>query len=382
VSENAHGWTTAQVVELLRGVDLLAGLGEDDLASIAAIVEKRSLQAGETLFVAGGSGSAAWIVVDGSVELVRSRPDGDEEQHAVLTAGQAFGDSALLTDAPRPETARSPEGATVARLSRGDLEDLLGGESVALRMIRSLAGATGADEAPTDRRRSCSWEVSRAMQAGLLPRMAPRLEGYETAAGTTREETGRGASVWDWIALADGRTALLTLDVRQDGFPAAHHIGMARAVLRALASAHATVPELLAKANDALSAAAAEGVDQYVEVGVLAVSQDAVEWASAGRVPGGIIRRDGAFEEFGAHGPPLGMMDGFKYTAQRLPVATGDAVFVLSHGSQGLFKGAADLVAQLQGKPAGEVVTTLHAAIRRVQGERRTETSVLYARRH
>jgi CRP-like cAMP-binding protein len=382
VSENAHGWTTAQVVELLRGVDLLAGLGEDDLASIAAIVEKRSLQAGETLFVAGGSGSAAWIVVDGSVELVRSRPDGEEEQHAVLTAGQAFGDSALLTDAPRPETARSPEGATVARLSRGDLEDLLGGESVALRMIRSLAGATGADEAPTDRRRSCSWEVSRAMQAGLLPRMAPRLEGYETAAGTTREETGRGGSVWDWIALADGRTALLTLDVRQDGFPAAHHIGMARAVLRALASAHATVPELLAKANDALSAAAAEGVDQYVEVGVLAVSQDAVEWASAGRVPGGIIRRDGAFEEFGAHGPPLGMMDGFKYTAQRLPVATGDAVFVLSHGSQGLFKGAADLVAQLQGKPAGEVVTTLHAAIRRVQGERRTETSVLYARRH
>ncbi len=382
MSENAYGWSTGQVVELLRGIDLLAGLEDGDLERVAAIVESRSLEAGETLFEAGGSGGAAWIVVDGSVELVGSRPDGGEERHTVLTAGQTFGEDALVSDVPRSETARAVEGATVARLARGTLEDLLGGESLALRMIRSLASATGVGGAPSDRLRGRSWEVSRAMQAGLLPRTAPRLEGYETAAGTTREGTGRGGSVWDWIALADGRTALLTLDVRQDGFPAAHHIGVARAVLRVLASEHATVPELLAKANDALSAAAVEGAEQFVEVGVLAVSPDAVEWASAGRVPGGLIRRDGAFEEFGAHGPPLGMMDGFKYTAQRHTVATGDTVFVLSHGSQGLFKGAADLVAQLQGKPAGDVVTTLHSAIRKAQGERRTETSVLYARRH
>jgi serine phosphatase RsbU (regulator of sigma subunit) len=293
---------------------------------------------------------------------------------------------ALVDDTPRSATARAEGPTTLARLDRDAFQTLLGGDSLALRMTRVLARALramdvrlanagpGAD--------ALAQAASRAMQAGFLPRVAPRLEGYETAAGTTREDTGRGGSVWDWLALPDGRTALLTLDVRQDGFPAAHHIGVARAVLRALAAEHATVPALLARANDALSAAAVEAANQFVEVGMLAVAPDAVEWASAGRVPGGIIRRDGAFEEFGAHGPPLGMMDGFKYTAQRLPVATGDAVFVLSHGSQGLFKGAADLVAQLQGKPAGEVVTTLHAAIRRVQGERRTETSVLYARRH
>ncbi len=382
MSENAHGWSTGQVAGLLRGVDLLGGLGADDLERIAAVVERRSLAAGETLYEQGESGDVAWIVVDGAVELLRSGGDGTEELRAVAGTGQAFGEEALIAHAPRLETARAQEGATVAGLGRAELEGLLGGDSLAVRMIRALAGSIGVGAESAERLRAHSWEVSRAMQAGLLPRVAPRLEGYETAAGTTREETGRGGSAWDWITLGDGRTALLTLDVRQDGFPAAHHIGVARATLRVLAAAHATVPELLARANDALSAAAVEGVEQFVEVGVLAVSPDAVEWASAGRVPAGIIRRDGSFEELGAHGPPLGMMDGFKYTAQRLSVATGDTAFVLSHGSQGLFKGAADLVAQLHGKPAGDVVTTLHAAIRKAQGEQRTETSVLYARRH
>jgi hypothetical protein len=99
-------------------------------------------------------------------------------------------------------------------------------------------------------------------------------------------------------------------------------------------------------------------------------------------VPGGIIRREGSFEEFGAHGPPLGMMGGFKYNVQRFAMNVGDTAFVLSHGAPGLVLGAADLVAQLHGKPAGEVVGTLHKAIRRAQGEERTETSVLYARKH
>jgi hypothetical protein len=99
-------------------------------------------------------------------------------------------------------------------------------------------------------------------------------------------------------------------------------------------------------------------------------------------VPGGVIRRDGTFEEFGAHGPPLGVLGGFKYAVQEFPMGAGDTALVLSHASPGLFLGAADLVAQLHGKPAGDVVATLHRAIRKAQGENRTETSVLYARKH
>ncbi|MEJ2202721.1 MAG: SpoIIE family protein phosphatase [Gemmatimonadota bacterium] len=224
--------------------------------------------------------------------------------------------------------------------------------------------------------------VSRIMQDAILPREAPRVEGYHVAAGTAREEAGRGGSVWDWFPFRDGRTALLTLDVRQDGLPAAHHLGLARVVLRAAAGTHSSVPDLLAMANETLVSSSVGAVHQFVEVGLLVVGPEEVEWASAGRVPGGVIRRDGMFAELGAHGPPLGMMGGFRYTVQHVRMGAGDTAFVLSHGSHGLFLGAADLVAQLHGKPAGEIVSTLHRGIRRAMGEDGAESSVLYAMRH
>ncbi len=225
-------------------------------------------------------------------------------------------------------------------------------------------------------------DLSRRVHARLLPQVAPRIAGFEVAAGTTTEDSGRGGSAWDWIALADGRTALLTLDVRQDGFPPAYHIGVARAVIRALALDVLGVPALLAKANDVLAGAALQGSDQFVDVGFLAVGEDGVEWASAGQVPGRMIRRNGSFEELGAHGPPLGMMGGFQYRTQRFRVGAGDTALVLSHQSQGLFRGLVDLVAQLHGKPAGEIVSTLHRGIREALGDALTQASVLYARKH
>jgi len=391
VSENVHGWSVEEVVGLLRKVDLFDGLPLGDLQRIAAIVDGTSLEAGDFLFEEGEPGDAFYIVFKGAIEITKSRPDGSTEKLAVRRGGEGFGEMALLNDAPRSATARALEPTQLMTVMREDFEKLLGGDSLSLRMMQALSKALRAlgirfasveklQDAGSHARVDAN-EISRIMQAGLLPGTAPRVEGFDVAAGTTTEDSGRGGSVWDWLTLGDGRTALLTLDVRQDGFPPAHHLGVARAVLRGLAGSHATAPELLAKSNDALSSAAIDGLDQFVEVGILVMSREGVEWASAGRVPGGIIRRDGTFEEFGAHGPPLGMMGGFKYIVQSFHMGSGDTAFVLSHASQGLFMGAADLMAQLHGKPAGEVVSTLHKAIRKAQGDQRSETSVLYARR-
>jgi CRP-like cAMP-binding protein len=392
VSEQTHGWSTEQVVDLLQKVDLFEGLPEEDLGRIAEIVGGVSFEKDEVIFEEGEPGDAFYIVFKGAVQILKARPDGTEEKLAVRRDGEAFGEMALLNDAPRSATARAHGACQLMTVGREDFQELLGGDSLALRMMRVLSKALralGIRFASVEKIqdsgakvRTDVYDVSRIMQAGLLPTEAPRVEGFDVAAGTTTEEAGRGGSVWDWMTLGDGRAALITLDVRQDGLPPAHHLGVARAVLRGLAGDQTTLPGLLAKANEALSAAAVEGLDQFVEVGLLVAGPDGVEWASAGRVPGGVIRRDGSFEEFGAHGPPLGMLGGFKYNVQKFSLNAGDTALVLSHASQGLFLGAADLVAQLHGKPAGEVVTTLHRAIRKAQGEERTETSVLYARKH
>jgi hypothetical protein len=76
------------------------------------------------------------------------------------------------------------------------------------------------------------------------------------------------------------------------------------------------------------------------------------------------------------------MMGGFQYHAHSFAMNAGDTAFVLSHGSHGPFLAAVDLLTQLHGKPAGEIVSSLHKAIRKAQGEERSETSVLYVRKH
>ena len=54
---------------------------------------------------------------------------------------------------------------------------------------------------------------------------------------------------------------------------------------------------------------------------------------------------------------------------------------VLSGGSQGLFRGAADLVASLQGKPVGEIVGMVQKALKKAQPEDPVETSILFIRK-
>jgi len=224
-------------------------------------------------------------------------------------------------------------------------------------------------------------EISRKIQRGLLPSTAPRIEGFDLAAGTKLEDDGPGRTLWDFFQLDDGRKGLVSLHVQGDGFPPGLFLAAARCLLRELGKDHTDLRGFLARVNSGLAAASTEGVDQFVEAGVLVPSDGGVEWAGAGGCSGGVIRRNGTFDELTAHGPPLGMMEGFLYGTERMELGAGDAVVVLSNASQGVFRGAADLVATLQGKPAGEVVTTLHKALAKAQPDEPVEASVLFVRK-
>jgi len=224
-------------------------------------------------------------------------------------------------------------------------------------------------------------EISRIIQRGLIPRTAPRVKGYDIAAGTLLEEDGRGGTVWDFARLKDDRIALLTLNVQGEGLPPGHYLALARSLVRELGKDQQGLKGLLARVNSGLAAAVVEGMEQYVEAGILLPWDGHLEWVGAGRCLGGIIRRSGILEEFSTHGPPLGMLEGFRYETQRFELGVGDAVSVLSEASPGIFRGAADLVASLQGKPVGEIVATVQKALRKAQPRDPGETSILFVRR-
>lgn len=390
-----------EFLPLLRRVSFFEELRDEDLRELLPIVRKVTVDENEIIFREGDGGDALYVVHDGGVELSALRHGGETEWSARSHPGDAFGEAALLNDSPRPATARAASSTTLLRVDREGFRGLLGNNPLALRLLASLSGAFRSPEAgpqepgPLDAgARGAGMaeaemgvaemgvaEMSRLLQRGLIPVDAPRIRGFDIAAGTNLEEEGEGRTVWDFAELQDGRTALVTLNVQGVGLPPGHYLAMARTLLREIARDHSDLNGLLARVNSGLAAGGVEGMEQYVEAGVLLPWDGGVEWAGAGGCPGAIIRRSGVFQEFSTHGPPLGMMEGFLYGTQRMELGAGDAVIVLSAASQGLFRGAADLVASLQGKPAGEVVTVVQEALKKAHPEGGLETSVLFVRR-
>ena len=237
-------------------------------------------------------------------------------------------------------------------------------------------GAGGTPDAPDG-----AAELGRRLLRDMVPSAVPGAAGFDIAAGTTLETAGAANTLWDAIPLGDGRTAFLVMEVKAPGYPPAHLLGMARAALRAAADGR-PLSELLARANAALAGVHTDGIDQFVDCAVIVPGEGEVEWSAAGRIPAGVLGRDGTFHALASHGPPLGMLEGFRYGTERAAMVSGSSLLALAGGSTGLFRGAADLVAEVQEKTAGEVVGTVHRAVRRAHPDGSREVSVLFLRKH
>jgi putative peptide zinc metalloprotease protein len=105
-------------LRFLKLASPFSNLSEAALGALASRVERRRVRAGETVVVAGEAGEHAYCVVEGRMEVLR----GDTPKKvAELEAGAMFGESALLTGAPRNATVRALHDAELLALARADL---------------------------------------------------------------------------------------------------------------------------------------------------------------------------------------------------------------------------------------------------------------------
>ena len=86
-------------VELIKGVPLFSELGKRELNEVASIADEIDLREGKELTVEGQPGREFFVIVEGDA-VVRQ---GDREINR-LTAGDFFGEIALVEDRPRTAT--------------------------------------------------------------------------------------------------------------------------------------------------------------------------------------------------------------------------------------------------------------------------------------
>ncbi|MFE6740396.1 SpoIIE family protein phosphatase [Streptomyces tubercidicus] len=210
----------------------------------------------------------------------------------------------------------------------------LDGHAVALAEELARRAASSADNAHqfTDR-----VQLSRDLQAGLLPPELPRIPGADLAAyyHPAGEGLDVGGDFYDVFPLPDNRWALMIGDVCGRGAAAATTTGMVRHTARAAARLLHDPVAVVAAINDALTDGTADE-DVFVSLvyGELrhSGSRLTLDLIRAGHVPPLLLRADGTVEQVTPSGLLLGVAPAFDGSVCRVALAPGDSLVLVTDG--------------------------------------------------
>ncbi len=115
----------SDTAELLKKVELFAGLKPEAINLITKVATEETHALGTKIFQHGDVGDKLYLILEGRVRISREVPGMGEEALAVLGPGQVFGEMALLDESPRSADARVHERCRVLAIPKDGFDDLL-----------------------------------------------------------------------------------------------------------------------------------------------------------------------------------------------------------------------------------------------------------------
>jgi len=113
--------------EFLGRTEVFKGVDRPLLERVSASLEEVSLDKDQVMFSEGEEGDSFYIIVKGTVRVVKSGEAKEEEVLALLEPGTSFGEMALVEKETRSATVIANEPARVLRMKKDDFERLLSG---------------------------------------------------------------------------------------------------------------------------------------------------------------------------------------------------------------------------------------------------------------
>ena len=111
-----------EVTELLKQTPLFEGLSDPDIEELAQSTRIQDYKAGQIIVIEGRVGAAFFILVSGSVEVIKRRGQSDEAVLAILEAGDFFGELATMRHVQRSATIRALQDCRCLVIRRADFE--------------------------------------------------------------------------------------------------------------------------------------------------------------------------------------------------------------------------------------------------------------------
>jgi len=176
-------------------------------------------------------------------------------------------------------------------------------------------------------------DFSESMQRSLLPQVRPHLDGVEVGevyAPSARVELG--GDLFDYVALDDGRLAVVLGDVTGHGVDAAADMAMAKYVFRTLVREHVDPSDFVRAANEVVVDEIAPG--KFITLLYLVVDPATgdVACASAGHPPPRLVAPGGEVRPLSARGLALGIEDDQEYEEVHAELERGGSVVLFTDG--------------------------------------------------
>jgi CRP-like cAMP-binding protein len=117
------GEESMDFAEALTRAHLFKEMPKAQLKKLAAIAHEHSLGAGEEIFQEGEKGDEVYVIVMGTVRVLKKQADGDNEEVAKLGSGSYFGEIAFVAeDYVRTATIEAVEPTRLVALKRADVQ--------------------------------------------------------------------------------------------------------------------------------------------------------------------------------------------------------------------------------------------------------------------
>jgi hypothetical protein len=130
----------ADRILLLKEVEIFSGLYPGELAAISSVTEEVEYMENETVIRQGDSGETVFLVVEGSVEVVKETEDGAQRVLDRIGIGDAFGEMSLLEGITRSATIRTLEPCRFLTLHKQEFnETVMEYPEIALKICAILS---------------------------------------------------------------------------------------------------------------------------------------------------------------------------------------------------------------------------------------------------
>ena len=123
----------------LSDVPLFTGMGKKLLRKLLIDLIEKKYTAGDIIFHQGESGKAVYVVLDGSVKIIK-KSNSESKTLAVLGPGSHFGELSLIGQCSRFATAVAEKDSLLLIMYKSYFDDLIRGNSaISSRILLNLA---------------------------------------------------------------------------------------------------------------------------------------------------------------------------------------------------------------------------------------------------